>query len=173
MPITVNEGGSLYELDEVWVNEGGTLYKQDTVHSNEGGTLYEIHSATKLPSEITWDAVGKSNFSTSNNGLTATISKVSAATGIGLANGQFSIKGNVTATIKFTMDALSGHWAIYKNDTEVQEVVRKGYSTSASDEQTVDLTTGDYILQFGSGGGGQDISNYYGYASITISFAKT
>ena len=70
------------------------------------------------------------------------------------------------------MTALEGHWAIYKNDTEVQEVVKKGYRTSASDEQTVDLTTGDYILQFGSGGGSQTESNYYGYASVTISFAK-
>ena len=165
MAITVNEGGTLYELDEVWSNEGGTLYEQDTVHSNEGGTLYEIHSATKLPSEITWDAVGKSNFATSNNGFTATLSRVNvSSTAIGTANGQFSVKGNVTATIKFTMDALQGHWALTS---------RHSYTTSASDEQTVDLTTGDYILQFGSGGGGQNISNYYGYASVTISFAKT
>ena len=166
MPITVNEGGSLYELDEVWVNEGGTLYEQDTVHSNEGGTLYEIHSATKLPSEITWDAVGKSNFSTSNNGFSATISKVTAnpPANIGTVHGQFSVKGNVIATIKFSMDALQGHWALTS---------RHSYTTSASDEQTVNLTTGDYVLEFGAGGGGQNISNYYGYASVTISFAKT
>ena len=171
MPITVNESGTLYELDEVWSNEGGTLYEQDTVHSNEGGTLYEIHSATKLPSEITWDAVGKSNFSTSNNGFSATISKVTAnpPANIGTVNGQFSIKGNVTATVKFWMTALEGHWAILKDGSSI---VRKGYTTSASDEQTVDLTTGDYVLQFGSGGGGQDIANYYGYASITIDFSK-
>ena len=166
MPITVNEGGSLYELDEVWVNEGGTLYEQDTVHSNEGGTLYEIHSATKLPSEITWDAVGKSNFSTSNNGFSATISKVTAnpPANIGTAHGQFSVKGNVTATIKFTMDSLSGHWAL----TGPVEVA----STTVTD-MTVDLTTGDYNIYFGAGGGSQTESNYYGYASVTISFAKT
>ena len=48
MPITVNEGGTLYELDTVYSNEGGTLYELDTVHSNEGGTLYEIFSREKL-----------------------------------------------------------------------------------------------------------------------------
>lgn len=165
MAITSNEGGTLYELDEVWCNEGGTLYEQDSVHSNEGGTLYEIHSATKLPSEITWDAVGKSNFSTSNNGFSATIYKVSASSAaVGNANGQFSVKGNVTATIKFTIDSLSGHWAL----TGPVEVA----STTVTD-MTVDLTTGDYNIYFGAGGGSQTESNYYGYASVTISFAKT
>ena len=163
MAISVNEGVKLYELDEVWCNEGGTLYELDEVWCNEGGTLCEIHSATKLPSEITWDSVGKSNFSTSNNGFSATIYKVSAATGVGLANGQFSVKGNVTATIKFTMDALQGHWALTSQHS---------YTTSANDEQTVNLTTGDYVLQFGAGGGDQT-GSYYGYASVTISFAKT
>lgn len=169
MPITVNEGGTLYELDEVWSNESGTLYELDTVHSNEGGTLYEIHSGTKIPTEIIWNTEGI-NFSTSNNGLTATISKVNASsTAAGTANGQFSVKGNVTVKVKFWMTALEGHWAILKDGSSI---ARKGYTTSASDEQTVDLTTGDYVLEFGSGGGGQDTGNYYGYASVTIDFAK-
>lgn len=34
MPIYSNEGGVLYELDNVYSNDGGTLYDLDTVHSN-------------------------------------------------------------------------------------------------------------------------------------------
>ena len=49
MPITVNEGGTLYTLDTVTANEGGTLYELNEVWSNEGGTLYKIHeSGVKL-----------------------------------------------------------------------------------------------------------------------------
>lgn len=44
MPITVNEGGVLYEQDTVTANEGGVLYELDSVHVNEGGTLCEIFS---------------------------------------------------------------------------------------------------------------------------------
>ena len=57
MPITVNEGGTLYELDTITSNEGGTLYELDTITSNEGGTLYEIHSG-KL--KVTWTSYGSS-----------------------------------------------------------------------------------------------------------------
>lgn len=49
MPITVNEGGTLYTLDTVTANEGGTLYELDTVYSNEGGVIQTIHeSGVKL-----------------------------------------------------------------------------------------------------------------------------
>ena len=57
MPITVNEGGTLYELDTVTSNEGGTLYELDTVYSNEGGTLYAIHKAAI---EALWTSFGRS-----------------------------------------------------------------------------------------------------------------
>ena len=53
MPITVNEGGTLYELDTITSNEGGTLYELDCVHANEGGILYEIHSGWNPPA-LTW-----------------------------------------------------------------------------------------------------------------------
>ncbi|MBQ8195303.1 MAG: hypothetical protein IJZ47_08030 [Oscillospiraceae bacterium] len=80
MPITVNEGGTLYELKTVTANEGGTLYELNTVHSNEDGTLYEIFSAYQLPTSLSWsvscppypsqvDPNGKVN-NTSNDGLT-------------------------------------------------------------------------------------------------------
>ena len=81
MPITVNEGGTLYELDTVTSNEGGTLYELDTVYSNEGGTLYEIFSASALPKSLSWNvtsSVGtaypqaKIN-STSDSGFTVTV----------------------------------------------------------------------------------------------------
>lgn len=73
MPITVNEGGTLYELDTITSNEGGTLYELDTVHSNEGGTLYEIHSANPVKS-IDWvmkrgNSTLSGKLTISNNGL--------------------------------------------------------------------------------------------------------
>lgn len=76
MPITVNEGGTLYELSEVYANESGTLYELDTVHSNESGTLYEIHSAWKPPDTLTWKSLtgGTATISSSNNGYNCTIS---------------------------------------------------------------------------------------------------
>lgn len=52
MPITVNESGTLYELDTVTTNENGTLYDSDTVYANEGGTLYEIHGT--FPPNLVW-----------------------------------------------------------------------------------------------------------------------
>jgi len=55
MPIYSNEGGVLYELDNVYSNDGGTLYDLDTVHSNEGGVLYEIFSASS-PTHVKWTA---------------------------------------------------------------------------------------------------------------------
>ena len=64
MPIKVNDGGVLYELDTVPSNEGGTLYELDTVHSNEGGVLYEIFSA--LPKSLNWNIKSASGTSFPN-----------------------------------------------------------------------------------------------------------
>lgn len=79
MPITVNEGGTLYTLDTVTANEGGTLYGLDTVYSNEGGTLYEIFSS--LPKSLNWNvttSIGTAHpqakiNSTSDSGFTVTV----------------------------------------------------------------------------------------------------
>lgn len=174
MPITVNEGGTLYELDEVWSNESGTLYELDTVHSNEGGTLYEIHTGTKFPSELTWDADGKSNFSQSSNGLSATISHVTvSSSAIGLATtSEFAIKGNVTLTIAFTMSLSStgsGGWRIFKDGSKI---AGDGFTSGVSKTQSVELTTGNYSIDFGAGGGSSS-GSYYGPASITITFSKS
>lgn len=164
MAITVNEGGTLYELDEVWSNEGGTLYEQDTVHSNEGGTMCEIHSATKFPTELTWDGENKSNFSTADNGFSAVMARANVSDSVtGLACAEFTIKGNVTMNVTFAMNATSGHWAL----TGPVEV-----ANTTVTNMTVDLTTGDYSIYFGAGGGSQTESNYYGYASIKIAFSK-
>ena len=72
MPITVNEGGVLYDLEPVTANENGVLYALDTVHSNEGGTLYEIHSGWSSPAKITWYSRSDAGYITSqtNNGYT-------------------------------------------------------------------------------------------------------
>ena len=72
MPITVNEGGTLYTLDTVTANEGGTLYKLDTVYSNEGGVLYEIFGSASTPKTLTWHYNGAPDKTptVSNNGFT-------------------------------------------------------------------------------------------------------
>lgn len=76
MPITVNEGGVIHELETITVNVGGTLHELDTIHANNGGVLHEIYSGWKPPL-LTWsvdttkDKVTKIN-SVSNNGYTVT-----------------------------------------------------------------------------------------------------
>lgn len=75
MPITVNEGGVLYELNTVTSNEGGVLYDLDLVHSNEGGTLEEIFSS--LPKYLTWSPTD--NLRISNNGFTVKCNTVSTS----------------------------------------------------------------------------------------------
>ena len=72
MPITVNEGGVLYDLETVTANENGVLYALDTVHSNEDGTLYEIYSGWNPPAKITWYSRSDAGYITSqtNNGYT-------------------------------------------------------------------------------------------------------
>lgn len=59
MPISVNEGGTLYKLDSVTSNEGGALYSLNKVHSNEGGVLYEIFSG--VVNELSWYVVDSSS----------------------------------------------------------------------------------------------------------------
>lgn len=175
MAITVNEGGTLYELDEVWSNEGGTLYEQDSVHSNEGGTLFEIHSGTSYPDTLVWDATGKSNFSyskTQQKHIAAINSASPGDTTVGNATTNFSIKGNVKIQITFSIYLTgtgSGGWNLYKDGIEV---AGSAFTESASGQsQTVELTTGDYSLYFGAGGGSSS-GSYYGRASITLQFTK-
>ena len=177
MPITVNEGGTLYELDEVWSNESGTLYELDEVCSNEGGTLYEIHSKAEaeFPTELTWDAEGKRNFSTFNNGLTAIIDHALTGNGnvIGMAtSSEFAIKGNVILTIEYSMSISttgSGGWRLYKDGSKI---AGDGFTANTSKTQSVELTTGNYSIDFGAGGGASS-GSYFGSASIRITFSKS
>lgn len=71
MAISVNEGGKIFELDEVWVKEGNTLIKLDEVWANEGVNLVQIHSSFKPPDVISWteQSGGKIN-SVSSDGYT-------------------------------------------------------------------------------------------------------
>lgn len=67
MPITVNEGGTLYQLKTVTANEGGTLYELNTVHSNEGGTLYEIFGNKTLLDPIIDSYTGNTTYLSSGD----------------------------------------------------------------------------------------------------------
>ena len=97
MAITTNEGGTLYELDEVWSNEGGTLYEQDTVHSNEGGTLHEIHTAYKAPK---WTSYGD-DYAT----ITSTAETETTSTCVYSAN---YVGSSAPNTVKCTLGLKSG-----------------------------------------------------------------
>ena len=93
MPITVNEGGTLYTLDTITANEGGTLYELDTVYSNEGGTLYEIHSS--IPKSLKWSPTDYLNIT--NNGLTINQYHKSAETTTRISS-SFRFNGTLTVT---------------------------------------------------------------------------
>lgn len=97
MPITVNEGGVLYELNTVTSNEGGVLYDLDLIHSNEGGTLKEIFSS--LPKHLTWSPTD--NLRISNNGFTVNCNTVStSAITTVRTSSDFKASGKLTITPK-------------------------------------------------------------------------
>ena len=109
MPITVNEGGTLYTLDTVTVNEGGTLYELDTVHENEGGVLYEIFSA-RLIKALEWQyAGGSGTMTTSDNGLSVSVySKNATDPYYKIKCNQFAVsKQNCNITVQYEFEQQS------------------------------------------------------------------
>ncbi len=90
MPITVNEGGILYQLDTVTANEGGILQALDTVHANEGGTLQEIFSAWIAPSDISGSY------------------SVAAASGVNEQQGSFTLTDDAVVTVTLSNIVCTG-----------------------------------------------------------------
>lgn len=167
MPITVNEGGTLYELSEIYANESGTLYEFDTVHSNEGGTLYEIHSGKKYPKELTWvykntssitPSTSNNGFSVSNDNRPSNDSKYSI-----IQSNNFEIKDTVTVKISFSRTSSyqgnSGGVTIYDSSGST---IYNSSSTNTSFTDTITLTKGVYYI--GSGASGGDSSGTYSNA---------
>lgn len=109
MPITVNEGGTLYTLDTVTVNEGGTLYELDTVHENDGGVLYEIYSA-RLIKALEWQYVeGSGNYTVDDNGLSVSVySKSASYPYYKIKCNQFAVpKQNCNITVQYEFEQQS------------------------------------------------------------------
>lgn len=170
MPITVNEGGVLKELETITANENGVLYELDTVHANENGILYEIFSAHTLPTSLEWyiataDASGNpwcmiitnpgpvpTIKSTSNNGLTITYE----------ANSSLEIYSNrvVLKTgdkISFNVTSMSGKGStmtyasidVYKVDSRVGNYpdTYPEYSLSIHTQQPTTAWGGTYTIE--------------------------
>lgn len=114
MPITVNEGGVLYELNTVTSNEGGVLYDLDLVHSNEGGTLEEIFSSSLLPKYLTWSPMDK--LETSNNGFSVWCTRWSSTSDLTMVRTSSDFKASGKLTIK---PNLSGTY--YPNDSSIHD----------------------------------------------------
>lgn len=93
MPITVNEGGTLYTLDTVHSNEGGTLYELDTIHENDGGILYEIHSS--VSKSLSWSPT--TYLDITDNGLSIVQFHGSAKTTTRISS-SFRFNGTLTVT---------------------------------------------------------------------------
>lgn len=82
------------------VNEGGTLYELDTVHSNEGGTLYEIHKAAM---EAVW-----TSFSDSDSPIISQANSKNSTTCSYYVNWIHSYSTTTPDTVKCTFNMKAG-----------------------------------------------------------------
>lgn len=169
MPITVNEGGTLYTLDTVTANEGGILYKLDTVYSNEGGTLYEIFGSASAPKTLTWHYNGAPDETptVSNNGFTVENSSMNMSPSkyTSVVTDAFTIKGKWNITVNLTrrncviaraelIDAEGNHHAILIYPSKVTG--------------TITVQSGEYTLLCS----GSQSDSYAGTYSYDITFEK-
>lgn len=159
MPITTNEGESLFELDTITSNEGGVLYELDTIHNNEGGVLYEIFSSWSAPDGVLWDGT------TLSNSYSADKSHNEATTGT------FTLKAA-------TIVSMTGTWKLaYSGYTGTGSVSLGGaFSKSLNSgdrfSYTGELAPGDYTIKI-NGGGGDQSGSYCGYhATCSLTFTK-
>lgn len=161
MPITVNEGGTLYELDTVTSNEGGTLYELDTVHSNESGVLYEIHSGTPQPIS------GHIDCTSGNPETVGSTFKISKSTTVTAKFTNISYGGGTSSQefIFQVVDASSGNVILEKQAA--------GSSTSRTYSETID-SAGQYYIAvkiFSITGSQSGTKEYWGSCDYQITFA--
>lgn len=172
MPITVNEGGTLYTLDTVTANEGGTLYKLDTVYSNEGGVLYEIFGSASAPKTLTWhykDApdetptVSNNGFTVANSSNNTNYSKYNS-----VITDAFTIKGGWNITVNLTRGNCSNAGAALIDADGNQQTIL----TYPSDVTgTITAKDGEYKISCGGGYGNQS-GNFAGMYKYEITFEK-
>ena len=176
MPITVNEGGVLYELETVTSNESGVLYELDTVHANEGGVLHEIHSAVSFPDSLKWEyssSAAKDTPTVSDNGMTVSNSRSSSVCN-SVSSNVLEIKGTVKITLYFSHSIRasggSGGCSIFDVNTG-NSIGGFSLMLSGSRTETYTLTTGQYRIG-GGGGSGNQSGNYANDYTISVSFSK-
>lgn len=180
MPIYSNEGGVLYELDNVYSTEGGVLYELDTVHSNNGGVLDVIHSAWSFPVLEDWDTPTSCVTTSTLNGDTYSVNCYSAAAA------DFTLTGKTKVTITLT-EYSSG--TIYSNAAQIRngnfrdsktyyssgsgayaQRIRTGQSSYTSSENL----TAEYVLEKRNYyvGCGSDVDGHNGTIKFTVKFEK-
>ena len=172
MPITVNEGGTLYTLDTVTANEGGTLYELDTVYSNEGGVLYEIFGSASAPKTLTWhykDApdetptVSNNGFTVENSSKNWDYSKYQS-----VVTDTFTIKGEWNIIAKLTPgNCIAASVMLIDADGNRQPIVSYPNTTG-----TITVKDGEYTISCGGGYGDQSGSSAGTY-KCEITFEKT
>ncbi len=187
MPITVNEGGVLHELEKITVNEGGVLHELGTVHANEGGVLYEIYGA--LPKSLVWNAEkqyasaypqARIN-STSQNGLTVNVTVLKGGFNIANQSGVYSDAVKIKAGTKIHIDVsgLSGNGAHTRQITI--GICASGSSLAESKEISGDYTVmadGEYQFfiigmssTYSGSASGMTTTNYAVTGTISFSFS--
>lgn len=172
MPITVNEGGTLYTLDTVTVNEGGTLYELDTVHENDGGVLYEIFGSASAPKTLTWhykDAPDETP-TVSNNGFTVENGggNISYGKYTSVITDAFTIKGEWNITVNLTLGncSIAGASLIDANGNH-QTILSYPFDVTG----TITAKDGEYKISCGGGYGDQSGSSAGTY-KYEITFEK-
>lgn len=172
MPITVNEGGTLYTLDTVTANEGGTLYELDTVYSNEGGVLYEIFGSASAPKSLTWHysnapdetpTVSNNGFTVENSNKNWNYDKYQS-----VETDTFTLKGEWNITVNLTRgNCVSASASLIDADGNHQAIVVYPFDVTG----TITAKDGEYTISCGGGYGDQSGSSAGTY-KCEITFEK-
>ncbi len=179
MPITVNEGGVLHELETVTSNEGGVLYELDTVHANEGGVLYEIFSANTLPTELKWSVRTSGSFVDSAASLVSysglsVVFKGASATSIAVQCYQIRLRAGTVIRHKFTAVSDFTYTSLIANlwVCKVGSTLTSGSNMFTSNSYTVPEDGYYYIGLGGMAWNGPASTANWATFTSTISFSK-
>lgn len=173
MPITVNEGGVLYELGTITVNENGVLYGFDIVTTNENGVLVEIFN--KGSAEWIWTVQNGASMTVSDDGLTVNITR--ETNGEGAYTNVISLPAcKITASItaRHYASGYSGSVVLTcftADGTQIGNVasVSPNGTTDKTASGNMTLEAGEYYFVFGGGGGNQTgTTGFIGTVTITV-----
>lgn len=167
MPISVNEGGQVFELDIITVNEGGELFELDNIHSNEGGVLNEIFSAWSVPDGVLWDD------GTLENSHQAT--KAYSEKTVGTFTLKTKAKVNMTGSFALDSSGLTGSGTASlvsgSIDSPSEVIFSKRLDPGDNFNYTGELPRGEYAIVI-NGGGGSESGNCGYRTTCTLTFIK-